>query len=100
MGKREDEGMLLEALAAVEAALARGAEDPASVVALPRVLPSSVARQLEDALRARGFVGARYSDEPRSWDLWDRLETVLGLDRDEPRVEWERNRDENSGGKH
>ncbi len=94
MGKAEDEGQLLEALAAVETVLVERGGDEVRVAVLPRVLSPSVARRFESELRARGFVGARYRDEPRSWDLWDRLETVLGLDRDEPRVEWVKAADE------
>ena len=89
MGRREDEVALGEALAAVEAARAAGGEG-VRVAALPRVLSHDVARRLETELRARGFARARYRDEPSDWgDLWDRLETVMGLDREEPRVEWE-----------
>jgi hypothetical protein len=88
MGRREDEAAYGEALAAVETALATGGK--VRRAALPRVLSFDVARRLETELRARGLVGARYRDEPRDWgDLWDRFETVLGLDEDEPRVEWE-----------
>ena len=88
MGRREDEAALGEALAAVEAVLA--ADGEARRAALPRVLSHDVARRLETELRARGFARARYRDEPSDWgDLWDRLETVMGLDREEPRVEWE-----------
>jgi hypothetical protein len=88
MGRREDEAAYGGALAAVEKALAAGGA--VRRVALPQVLSSDVARRLETELRARGLVGARSRDEPRDWgDLWDRFETVLGLDEDEPRVEWE-----------
>jgi len=89
VGRREDDEKLHEAIGAVEAAVAAGPAGAVRQAALPRVLPSDVARRLETELRARGFVGARYRDEPGSWDLWDRFETVLGLDEDEPRVEWE-----------
>jgi len=90
MSPSEEEGLLLEALATVEAAAAACLPDAPGVVALPRVLSASVAHRLVDVLCARGFVGVRYRDAPRSWDLWDRLETVVGLDREEPRVEWKR----------
>ena len=91
--RREDDEKLREALEAVEAAVAGGTartEGDTSRVALPQVLSHDVARRLETELRARGFARARYRDEPREWgDLWDRLETVMGLDSEEPRVEWD-----------
>jgi hypothetical protein len=88
-GREEEQAdQVREALAAVEAALA--ADGAARRAALPRVLSYDVARRLEQELRTRGLVGARYRDEPRDWgDLWDRLETVMGLDEDEPRAEWD-----------
>ncbi len=86
MGRREDEAALAEALAAVEAA--RAADGKVRRAALPRVLSYDVARRLEEELRVRGLMGARYRDEPSRWDLLDRFETMLGLDEDEPRVEW------------
>ena len=86
MGRREDEDSFLEALAAVEAALAAGEVHRA---ALPRVLSSDVARRLEVELRGRGLIAVRYTDVPRTWDVWDHVETVMGLDEDEPRIEWD-----------
>ncbi len=94
MRRRDEdaEPQLVEALAIVEAAIAhavtKGGRAPRRA-ALPRTLGPDVARRLESALRARGFTGARYRDDPSAWDLWDRLETMLGLEQDEPRVEWD-----------
>jgi hypothetical protein len=58
-------------------------------LALPWELTSAEVRDLEQRLKARGLRSVRYVVAPTSLSPMDMLETVLGLDEDEPRVEWE-----------